>query len=94
MFEERHGLILGARRMLFEWAVEFFGDESMDEKLSIRLCEHSVAVTMQNNIYTHTHAATVYGLDGRGVGIRVPVGARFFSFPSRANRFWGPLTSS
>jgi hypothetical protein len=27
--------------------------------------------------------ATGYGLDDRGVGVRVPVGARIFSFPSR-----------
>jgi hypothetical protein len=31
-FEEQHGFISGARSV-FERAVEFFGDESMDEKL-------------------------------------------------------------
>jgi hypothetical protein len=31
-FEEQHGFISGARRV-FERAVEFFGEESMDEKL-------------------------------------------------------------
>jgi hypothetical protein len=30
-----------------------------------------------------------YGLDGRGVGVRVLVGARFFSCPRRPDRFWG-----
>jgi hypothetical protein len=34
--------------------------------------------------------ATDYGLDGRRVGVRVPVGARFFSSPRRPDRFWGP----
>jgi hypothetical protein len=34
--------------------------------------------------------ATGYGLDGRGVGVRVPVGSRIFSSPRRPNRFWGP----
>jgi hypothetical protein len=34
--------------------------------------------------------ATGYGLDGQGIGIRVPGEARFFSFPRRLNRFWGP----
>jgi hypothetical protein len=34
--------------------------------------------------------ATGYGLDGRGVGIRVPVGARIFSSPRRPDGFWGP----
>jgi hypothetical protein len=31
-----------------------------------------------------------YELDGRGVGVRVPVGARFFSSPRRSDMFWGP----
>jgi hypothetical protein len=34
--------------------------------------------------------ATGYGLDGRVVGVRVPVGARLYSFPRRRDRFWGP----
>jgi hypothetical protein len=34
--------------------------------------------------------ATGYGLDDRPVGFRVPVGARIFSFPCRADQFWGP----
>jgi hypothetical protein len=36
--------------------------------------------------------ATVYGLDDRGVGIRVPVGSRIFSTLRRPDRFWGPLS--
>jgi hypothetical protein len=31
-----------------------------------------------------------YGLDGRGAGLRVPVGARFFSYPRRPDGFWNP----
>jgi hypothetical protein len=34
-----------------------------------------------------------YGLDGRGVGVRVPVGSRIFSSPCRPYRLWGPPTS-
>jgi hypothetical protein len=34
--------------------------------------------------------ATGYGLDDRGVGVRVPVGWRIFSSPSRPDRLWGP----
>jgi hypothetical protein len=34
--------------------------------------------------------ATGYRLDGQMVGVRVPVGARFFSSPRRPDRFWGP----
>jgi hypothetical protein len=33
---------------------------------------------------------TGYGLDDRGVGVRVPVGSRIFSSPSRPDRLWGP----
>jgi hypothetical protein len=32
-----------------------------------------------------------YGLDGE-VGIRVPIGARFFSSPRRPDRFWVTLS--
>jgi hypothetical protein len=34
--------------------------------------------------------ATGYGLDGQGVGVRVPVWARIFTSPCRPNRLWGP----
>jgi hypothetical protein len=34
--------------------------------------------------------ATGYGLDGRGVGVRVPVGLTIFSSPRRPDRLWGP----
>jgi hypothetical protein len=34
--------------------------------------------------------ATGYVLDDRGVGVRVPVGSRIFSFPRRPDRLWGP----
>jgi hypothetical protein len=30
--------------------------------------------------------ATSYGLDGRGIGVRVPVGSRIFSSPNRPDR--------
>jgi hypothetical protein len=33
---------------------------------------------------------TVYGLDDRGVGVRVPVGSGMFSSRHRPDRFWGP----
>jgi hypothetical protein len=33
--------------------------------------------------------ATGYGLDDRGVGVRVPVGSRIFSSPRRPDRLWG-----
>jgi hypothetical protein len=34
--------------------------------------------------------ATGYGLDDRGIGVRVPGGLRIFSSPSRPDRHWGP----
>jgi hypothetical protein len=34
--------------------------------------------------------ATGYGLDNRGVGVRVTVGSRIFSSPCRPDRLWGP----
>jgi hypothetical protein len=30
-----------------------------------------------------------YGLDDRGLAVRVPLGSRMFSSPLRADRFWG-----
>jgi hypothetical protein len=33
---------------------------------------------------------TGYGLDDRGVGVRVPVRLRIFSSPRRPDRLWGP----
>jgi hypothetical protein len=33
--------------------------------------------------------ATGYGLDDRGVGVRLPVGSRIFSSPCRPDRLWG-----
>jgi hypothetical protein len=34
--------------------------------------------------------ATGYGLDDRGVGVRVPVGSRIFPSPCCPDRLWGP----
>jgi hypothetical protein len=33
---------------------------------------------------------TGYGMDDRGVGVRVPVGSRIVPSPRRPDRFWGP----
>jgi hypothetical protein len=35
---------------------------------------------------------TGYGLDDRGVGVRVPVGSRIVSSPRRPDRLWGPTS--
>jgi hypothetical protein len=34
--------------------------------------------------------ATGYGLDDRGLGVRVPVGCRISTSPFRLDRLWGP----
>jgi hypothetical protein len=34
--------------------------------------------------------ATGYGLHGRRVGVRIPVGSRIFSSPRRPDWLWGP----
>jgi hypothetical protein len=34
--------------------------------------------------------ASGYGLNDRGVGVRVPVGSKIFSSPRRSDRLWGP----
>jgi hypothetical protein len=34
--------------------------------------------------------ATGYGLDDQGVGVRVPIGERIFSYPSSPDRLWRP----
>jgi hypothetical protein len=34
--------------------------------------------------------ATGYGLDDRGVAVRVPVGSKIFSSSRRPDRLWGP----
>jgi hypothetical protein len=36
--------------------------------------------------------ATGCGLDGRGFGVRVPVGSRILSSPCRPDRLWGHLS--
>jgi hypothetical protein len=34
--------------------------------------------------------ANGYGLDGRGVGVRILVGSRIFSSPHHPDQLWGP----
>jgi hypothetical protein len=41
-------------------------------------------------LYSVVGIATGYGLDARGVGVRVPVVSRIFSSPNRPDRLWGP----
>jgi hypothetical protein len=42
------------------------------------------------SLYSIVAIATGYGLEDRGVGVRVPVGSRIFSSPKRPDQLWGP----
>jgi hypothetical protein len=57
------------------------------------LKEKSNSLTNYDLLRYHDSAigiATGYGLDGRGVEVRVPVEERFFSSPRRPDRLWSP----
>jgi hypothetical protein len=43
-----------------------------------------------NRSYKAVGIATGYGMNSQGVGVRVPVGAGFFSSPYLPDRLWGP----
>jgi hypothetical protein len=57
---------------------------------AIRCSGHLISLRNEHRIYDNWFSATGYGLDGQGVGVRVPVGARFFFSPRHPDRFWGP----
>jgi hypothetical protein len=55
-----------------------------------------IIIIVFNNFHAHKQKkdsavgiATGYGLDDGGVGLRVSVGSRMFSFPRRSYRLWG-----
>jgi hypothetical protein len=55
--------------------------------------ERPTSITKQTyicEVHSAVGIATVYGLDNRWVGVRVPVGSRIFSSPRRPDRIWGP----
>jgi hypothetical protein len=52
-------------------------------------CQHTIPLRVGSR-ESAVGIAPGYGLDGRGVGVRVPVGAGFVSSPRRPDRFWGP----
>jgi hypothetical protein len=49
---------------------------------------HSVKTESRDNA---VGIATGYGLDDQGVGVRVPMRAKIFTFPYRPDRLWSPL---
>jgi hypothetical protein len=54
----------------------------------VHLCILSFHAAQRFVTFEHSGVATGYGPDGRGVGVRVQEGTRFFSSPRRRDRFW------
>jgi hypothetical protein len=52
-------------------------------------CRKSLYVTI-TSLDSAVGTVTGFGLDDRGVGVRVPVGSRIFTSPSRPDRLWDP----
>jgi hypothetical protein len=55
------------------------------DRINLALCLH--VFRSRDSIFG---IATGYGLDTRGVGVRVSVGSRIFSTPRCSDRIWGP----
>jgi hypothetical protein len=64
-----------------------FSLESVKKQTLPSLFDH---FTVQTSRDSPVGIATGYGLDGLGVGVRVPVGERFFASPRSPDRLWGP----
>jgi hypothetical protein len=57
---------------------------------STNLCLRIFKNTVPKSRYSAVGIVTGYWLDDRGVGVRVPVGPRIFTFPCRSDGLWGP----
>jgi hypothetical protein len=59
--------------------------------ISLLWCKHIFSIyDINRSWHSVVGIATGYGLDDRGVGVRVPVGSRIFSSPHHPDRLWGP----
>jgi hypothetical protein len=67
---------------------KLFLKDLISKEPKIHKASEMVLLTFKIIIMNST-IATGYGLDERGVGIRVPIGARIFSSRCRPDRFWG-----
>jgi hypothetical protein len=47
-------------------------------------------ISVRSSVNVGVGIATAYGLDDRGVGVRVPVVSTFFSSSRHPDGFWGP----
>jgi hypothetical protein len=76
---------------------------SASTAIHLFICSPSFICFIYTQIYVYIHSflrnksqgssvgiGAGYGLDGRGVGVRVPVRARIFTSPRRPDLFWGP----
>jgi hypothetical protein len=63
-----------------------------DSDFDIIFCKdsHNIINILYLHLWGRDSVATGYGLDDRGIGVRVPVGSRVFSSPCRPDRLWGP----
>jgi hypothetical protein len=66
-------------------------DQRLETLNSHCICPRSVfSRYLQRSRDSVVGIATGYGLDDRGVGVRVPLGSRIFSSPRPPDRLWGP----
>jgi hypothetical protein len=83
-----HGVISQKMELFITIVVEFYC-----KKIGAIFINYSICYTYMCFIGSRDSAvgmATGYGLDDRGVGVRVPVGSRIFSSLYRPDRFWCP----
>jgi hypothetical protein len=59
-------------------------------RFPMRSLDFSIYLILPRNRDSVVGIATAYGLDDRGVGVRVTVGSRIFFSPRRPGRLWSP----
>jgi hypothetical protein len=67
----------------------FFRIIHPDEAIFYSESQNKIVLNRNDNRDSAVGIATGYGLDDRGVGVRVLVGSSIFTSPSRPERLWG-----
>jgi hypothetical protein len=75
----------GLQRECINRHIIYFLDSRMHVTLKLNCI--STASFLNHLFSWELETVTGYGLDDRGVGVRVPVGSRIFSSPRRSDRF-------
>jgi hypothetical protein len=78
-------IVLDCQALTLKYCTLHFSGSRRDYLISANGNTPSFLSDMRDSV---TGIATGYGLDDRGVGVRVPVGSRIFSSPSRPDRLW------